>query len=646
MAKLFLSYSRKDLLRAQHFAAWLEREGHNVWRDDADIEGGASFSSEIEKALNDSDAVLVLWSLHSVQSAWVRDEAEYGRDKGKLIPFSLDSTEIPLGFRQFQSIDLSKWKGKGTPPSSERIRQAIARVSNSPAPEQSHEHRIARPHLLMRPALMAAGVALAIGAIGGYLLWTFAPAEHGIMISVSASPTSSDAAAAADYANVSAADLASYLPTRFEDATVIGPAEVDKRTGVYRIEIAAGRHGAGADVSATLSDKDGEGILWSKSWSVPDASVVDLRGMVSQAVSQAALCLAKARGSSTAVRQPAFGLLIGICTGLFDPNTSEEQLRATAERVVKLAPGSPEAWADVAMARAIYAESLEVRNGIADPDAEKSAREAIAKARELDPHSAFPYLAEWHVVRNDRLRGLALLDKAVQIDPDEPLVYARLSNSLMSVGRMVDAVQAARRGAELDPLWSFTRKNYIEALACAGQFSRAKDEIADAHRKWPVNSEIDSAEFDFQYRYGDPRRAEQLLPRVLDLSDAQLAPYRKIIAARLDPSPANIDEAVEALKSRRSADTANYNEELLALALFGKVDIAYKLLSDPSVQRSIDPAILFRPEFAGERADPRFMSIGARLGLVDYWRKSGRWPDFCTSEKLRYDCKLEAAKYQ
>lgn len=49
MAKLFLSYSRKDVLRAQHFAAWLEREGHHVWRDDTDIEGGASFSSEIEK---------------------------------------------------------------------------------------------------------------------------------------------------------------------------------------------------------------------------------------------------------------------------------------------------------------------------------------------------------------------------------------------------------------------------------------------------------------------------------------------------------------------------------------------------------------------------------------------------------------------
>ena len=58
MAKLFLSYSRRDVLRATRFAEWLEREGHDVWRDDDDISGGASFSSEIEAARKDCDAVL------------------------------------------------------------------------------------------------------------------------------------------------------------------------------------------------------------------------------------------------------------------------------------------------------------------------------------------------------------------------------------------------------------------------------------------------------------------------------------------------------------------------------------------------------------------------------------------------------------
>ena len=129
MAKLFLSYSRKDSGRAERFMQWLEREGHDVWRDEDDIGGGASFSFEIEKALKDCDAVVVLWSAEAVQSAWVRDEAGYGRDRGKLIPLSLDGTEPPLGFRQFQSIDISKWKGRGDPSAAERIRSAIARLA-------------------------------------------------------------------------------------------------------------------------------------------------------------------------------------------------------------------------------------------------------------------------------------------------------------------------------------------------------------------------------------------------------------------------------------------------------------------------------------------------------------------------------------
>jgi hypothetical protein len=44
------------------------------------------------------------------------------------------------------------------------------------------------------------------------------------------------------------------------------------------------------------------------------------------------------------------------------------------------------------------------------------------------------------------------------------------------------------------------------------------------------------------------------------------------------------------------------------------------------------------------RRDPRFMSLAAKLGLVDYWRSSGKWPDFCSEPGLPYDCKAEAAK--
>lgn len=106
MANVFLSYDREDVHRAQPLAAALEQAGHTVWWDRR-ITPGAEFSKAIEEALASSDIVLVLWSARAVKSHWVRDEAAIGRDTGRLVPASLDGCAPPLGFRQFQTIDLS-----------------------------------------------------------------------------------------------------------------------------------------------------------------------------------------------------------------------------------------------------------------------------------------------------------------------------------------------------------------------------------------------------------------------------------------------------------------------------------------------------------------------------------------------------------
>ena len=57
-----------------------------------------------------------------------------------------------------------------------------------------------------------------------------------------------------------------------------------------------------------------------------------------------------------------------------------------------------------------------------------------------------------------------------------------------------------------------------------------------------------------------------------------------------------------------------------------------------------DFGLLFSPVTRSVRRDPRFMALAARLGLVDYWRATGHWPDFCSEPSLPYDCKVEAAK--
>ena len=99
MTSVFLSYDRDDAVKAHSIALALEKAGHQVWWDQH-IKGGAQYSKEIEAALKAADAVVVLWSAHSVDSAWVRDEAAAGRDSGRLVPVMIDDTEPPLGFRQ------------------------------------------------------------------------------------------------------------------------------------------------------------------------------------------------------------------------------------------------------------------------------------------------------------------------------------------------------------------------------------------------------------------------------------------------------------------------------------------------------------------------------------------------------------------
>ncbi len=651
MAKLFLSYSRKDAGKAQRFTEWLEREGHDVWRDEDDIGGGASFSSEIEKALKDCDAVLALWSSDSVQSAWVRDEAGYGRDFGKLIPFSLDGTEPPLGFRQFQSISLGKWKGHGPPPGVERIRRAIDRVAqatgvSSQAPPARPIPRRGEAHTFRRPMLAAVGLILVAAAILGVLLWPRPEANRGITIAVLPSQTSPDRTMAADYANVASADMAAFLPTQFEGANIIAPADATARASGYRMFISANLHGDAADASLTLSDIDGLTIIWSKSWSAQDGSSVDLPQEVSRSASQVALCLTDARGGAKRIDQPALGLYLNGCVSVADPTWSGAQLAETFERVVKLAPDFPRGWASVAVARAILAENREDRSGSPDAAAIRSARDAIAMARKLDPHDGLSYVAEWHLVHDNHLEGLAVLDKGVELAPGEPLLHARRANSLAGVGRMANSVEEARRAVELDPLSSFTRSQYILSLTYAGNLSRAKAEIAEARKKWPNNADIEWAEYGFQYRYGDPKVAEQLMPRVLDEKDADMAPNLKLLAARMDPTPAKIDDAIAAFRGRWGSEPRGEAKVLLALGTFGKTDDIYELLGDPKFQPFIDPSLLFRPEFASVRSDPRFMQVAARLGLVRYWRESGSWPDFCASEQLKYDCKTEANKYR
>lgn len=105
MTDVFISYRRRDRERCAGIAKALQDVGFSVWFD-AKIEPGTSFDREIERAIREAKAVLVLWSSEAVESDWVRNEARIGKRADKLIAIRLDECEPPLEFSSVQTIDL------------------------------------------------------------------------------------------------------------------------------------------------------------------------------------------------------------------------------------------------------------------------------------------------------------------------------------------------------------------------------------------------------------------------------------------------------------------------------------------------------------------------------------------------------------
>ena len=199
MAGVFLSYDREDTDRARHFAHALEKAGHQVWWD-LHVRSGAQFSKVIEEALKAADAVVVLWSERSIESAWVRDEAAAGRDTGRLVPVTIDGTEPPLGFRQFQTPDLSRWHGRGKPAALKTLLDDVANTQRSPSraiPEgQPTPKRLARKSRRW-PVPVAAVAVVAVLAIALIVWrpWNGANAVPAVLVTAGRNDSASQALA-------------------------------------------------------------------------------------------------------------------------------------------------------------------------------------------------------------------------------------------------------------------------------------------------------------------------------------------------------------------------------------------------------------------------------------------------------------------
>jgi len=111
MTRIFISYSRRDLDFVEQLAADLQAAGLDVWYDLYGLEGGQRWRIEIEKAIRESQYVIVVLSPDSVVSTWVEEEILYARNlKRKIVPLFYKPCDIPLGFQTLHFIDVQESK--------------------------------------------------------------------------------------------------------------------------------------------------------------------------------------------------------------------------------------------------------------------------------------------------------------------------------------------------------------------------------------------------------------------------------------------------------------------------------------------------------------------------------------------------------
>jgi hypothetical protein len=175
--------------------------------------------------------------------------------------------------------------------------------------------------------------------------------------------------------------------------------------------------------------------------------------------------------------------------------------------------------------------------------------------------------------------------------------------------------------------------------------TEADRELRNAEALWPGAISLRSARYLLYLRFGDPREAIRFREAGGWLPGS--SPYQiSFLAARTNPTPANVEKAVADARAFYAKEPASLFNLMQTLGAFGHEDEIYSILLDENRPIDVESVlvVVFRPALHNFRRDPRFMRAAKRIGLLDYWRSTGQWPDLCNETDLPYDCKAEAAK--
>jgi adenylate cyclase len=441
---------------------------------------------------------------------------------------------------------------------------------------------------------------------------------------------------------------------QFRGAAKAGAAHALKATHV--LDGAVRKSGARMRVTAQLTDVAGGTVLWGERFDreVAEAFAVqdDIAAKVAGALRQT---LTPARHTAR-IDPLAYELYLKArpLASAWDPASTRRAV-LLFDQVVAREPHFAEGWALLAAARAFLLPAT--RDALGDPD-HAAALAAANRALALDQTCAEAYraLAMLKPAFAEHSEKVRLIETALAYAPDDPIIAHAAATAYSAVGRCRDALAIAERAKRAEPMSPFHAAIHANCLFDAGRADEAFAAIDEAWRQWPQVVSVWYMRWIFLTFGGRADQAERMTAEAAlpeGMPAGAIEAMRGILALlRLDPHARR-----PALEAWFNANAGQLPLRLCELAAFaGHPDLAFERLfaaldaggavvtqpaqvAAPGIARAYTLADLFHFHSRALRRDVRFAKLCARVGLADYWRASGVWPDCAEDVAPLYDFK-------
>lgn len=324
-----------------------------------------------------------------------------------------------------------------------------------------------------------------------------------------------------------------------------------------------------------------------------------------------------------------------------DPGSTLTAIALLSE-ATQMAPDSSIAWGGLAMAYAVRKRvvALPERRGL-----DSRSRAAAAKALAIDPAEGRalgalrmlePAYRNWSAVE------LGNRD-ALKVNPRIPILLFIMSDLLGNVGRWKEATEYSNRFDRRKFLLPGADRKVIVNLWAAGDLQGADRALDLAVKQWPQHPQIFRTRVAYLMYTGRPGEALEILRRRTDwpveirpefiaaisLAAEALAgqiPSSQAVKAALDYLDANPSSALQVAQACVALGDARTAYGLLDGYYFAEGPWA-RLAPLGGDQDRVTSA-LFLPPMQAVWNDRGFARLLDRIGLNEYWRQSGKAPDF------------------